>query len=59
MKSSSEGGGGFFLAMRILGEGMEILYLPAFFFFFFEVEMSLCTLIPLFMPLSVHSGSAS
>ena len=30
-----------------------------FFFFFFEVEISLRTLIPLFMPGSVHSGSAS
>ena len=30
-----------------------------FFFFFFEVEISLCALIPLSMPGSVHSGSAS
>ena len=30
-----------------------------FFFFFFEVQISLHTLIPLFMPGSVHSGSAS
>ena len=29
------------------------------FFFFFEVEISSCTLIPLFMPGSVHSGSVS
>ena len=30
-----------------------------FFFFFFEVEINLRTLIPLFRPRSVHSGSAS
>ena len=29
------------------------------FFFFFKVEIILCTLIPLFMPGSVHSGSVS
>ena len=31
----------------------------AFFFFFFKVEISSRTLIPLFRPGSVHSGSAS
>ena len=30
-----------------------------FLFFFFEVEISLCTLIPLFAPELVHSGSTS
>ena len=50
---------------RILGECSIIHFLPAFFhlyffliFFFFEVEISLRTLISL-MPGSVHCGSAS
>ena len=34
-------------------------FLACAFFFFFEVESSLCTLIPLFMPGSVHSGSVN
>ena len=38
------GGGGFFFACKD---------------FFFKVEISLCTLLPLFTPGSVHSGSAS
>ena len=51
---------------RNLGEGSTINYPPAlfsffsfffFFFFFFKVEISSRTLLPLFMPLSVHSGS--
>ena len=50
---------------RILGEHSTIHSLPAlvfllfFFFLFFEVEISLHMLIPLFLPGSVHSGSAS
>ena len=43
---------------RILGECSTIHSLPTlFFFFFFEVEISLRTQIPLFMPGSNHSGS--
>ena len=38
-------------------ECLTICSLPAL--FFFEVEISLHTLIPLFMPWSVHSGSVS
>ena len=50
---------------RILGECSTFIPACAFFllsssfFFFFEVEISLKTLIPLFMPGSVHSGSAN
>ena len=44
---------------RILGECSTIHSLPALFFFFFKVEISLRTLIPLFSPESVHCGSAS
>ena len=43
---------------RILGECSTIHSLPAFFFFFL-VEIISCTLIALFRPGSVHSGSAS
>ena len=52
---------------RISGECSTIHFLPAlflspclrlFFFFFFDVQISSRTLIPLFMPGSVHSGSA-
>ena len=43
---------------RILGE-CSTIHFPPVLFFFFEVEISLLTLIPLFMPGSVHSGSAS
>ena len=42
---------------RVLGECLTIHSLPVL--FFFKVEISLHTLIPLFMPESVHSGSAS
>ena len=52
-------GDGFFLACEDFGRLFEIQSPPAFFFFFFEVEISLRTLIPLFMPGSVHSGSVS
>ena len=48
----------FFSLARIFGECSTIYCLPALFFFFFEVEITLRTLIPLFMPGSVHSGSA-
>ena len=44
---------------RILGKCSTIHSPPALFFFFFKVEMSLRTLIPLFTPGLVHSGSAS
>ena len=46
------------LAM-ILGECLIIYSPPALFFFFFKVEISSRTLIPFFLPGSVHSGSAS
>ena len=48
----------FSLLVRILGERSSISRLR-FFFFFNEVEISSRTLIPFFMPGSVHSGSAS
>ena len=56
--------GFFFLAWRILGECSSIHSPPAlsfflFFVFFFLVDISSRALIPLFMPESVHSGSAS
>ena len=48
-----------FLACEDSGRIFDHSY-PAFaFFFFFRVESSSRTLIPLFMPGSVHSGSAS
>ena len=56
---SGSGSCGLFLT-RIFRECSTIQFMPAlFFFFFFEVEISLCTLILLFRPGSVHSGSAS
>ena len=48
-------GGGFFHASEDLGECSIVHSLSAP-FFFFEMEISLRTLIPLFMPGSVHSG---
>ena len=45
----------FFSLLRILGEHSTISCLR--FFFFFKVEISSRTLIPLFMPVSAHSGS--
>ena len=42
---------------RILGECSTIHFLPAL--FFFKLEISSRTLIPLFRPGSVHIGSAS
>ena len=45
---------------RIFGECSTIDFPAcAFFFFLFQVEISLRTLIPLFTPASVHNGSAS
>ena len=46
---------------RILGECSTFFLRLGFFllFFFFKVEISSHTLIPLFRPGSVHSGSAS
>ena len=53
--------GGFFLACEDFGGKKVRPFIPRlrFFFFFFEVEISSRTLIPLFRPGSVHSGSAS
>ena len=34
-------------------------FIPSLCFFFFKLEIRSCTLIPLFMPESVHTGSAS
>ena len=51
--------GGFFLACEDLGRMFDHSFPPQHFFFFLEVEISSRTLIPLFMPGSVHSGSAS
>ena len=42
--------------VRTLGEGSMIPHLG---FYFFEVEISLCIPAALFLPGSVHSGSAS
>ena len=50
----------FFSLARIFGECSTIRSSPALLLlFFFKVKISSCTLIPLFMPESVHSGSAS
>ena len=51
------GGGGFFLACENLG-GIFNYSFPTCNFFFFFFEISLRTLIPLFVPGSVHGGSA-
>ena len=57
------GGDGFFLAREDLGRMFDSSFPAcAFFFFssfFFKVEISLSTLISLFKPRLVHSGSAS
>ena len=51
--------GGFLLACEDLGRMFDNSF-PSFdFFFFFKVEIRSRTLIPLFRPGSVHSGSAS
>ena len=44
---------------RTLGDGLKIHSPPALYYYFLEVEISLCTPIPLCRPGSVHSGSAS
>ena len=52
--------GGFLLACEGSGGMFDHSFSAwAFFFFFFKVEINSRTLIPLFMPGSVHSGSAS
>ena len=60
--SGGSGGGGFFLACGNLGRMFDHSF-PAcaflFIYLFFEAEISSRTLIPLFMPGSVHSGSVS
>ena len=53
----SIGGGGIFSLARIWGECSTFHSPPAL--FFFNVEISLRTLIPIFRPGSVHSGSAN
>ena len=54
------GGGGFFPRSRGFWENVRpFIPLLRFFHFIFKVEISSCTLIPLFRPGSVHSGSAS
>ena len=50
-------GGFFFLACEDFGRMFDHSF-PACSFFFFVVEISPCTLVPLFMPGSVYSGSA-
>ena len=54
-----DGGGGFFLTYEDLGRMFDRSFpnCPVSLFLFFEVEISLGTVIPLFMPGSVHSGS--
>ena len=56
-KKGGGGSGGFFLAYEDFGRMFGNSF-PAC-TFFFKVEICLCTLIPLFRPESVHSGSAS
>ena len=51
-------GGGFFLTCDDFGRMFEHSF-PACTFFYIKVEISSHTLIPLFRPGSVHSGSAS
>ena len=62
--TSATGHGGVVLAFssraRILGRMFDNSFPAcAFFLLFFKVEISSCTLIPLFRPGSVHNGSAS
>ena len=47
-----------FSRLRGFGENVR-LFIPRLRFFFFNVEISLRTLIPIFRPGSVHSGSAN
>ena len=53
------GDGGFFFACEDLWRMFNNSFPTCTFFFFFKVEMRLCTLITLFWTGSVHSGSAS
>ena len=53
---SARGGGGFFLAYEDLG---RMFPLNPRLRIFFKLEINSRTLIPLFMPGTVHSGSAS
>ena len=55
----TESGGGFILARNDFWEIVQALIPHQHIFFSFEMEISLHTLIPLFIPGSVHSGSAS
>ena len=57
-KRNLGGCGGFFLACEELGEESMIHSPPALFFFFFKVEISSCTPVPLFRRGSDHCGSA-
>ena len=59
MKHSTCGGGGFFLARENFGRMFNDPFPACAFFFFFEVQIRLRTLIPLFRPGSAHSGPAS
>ena len=56
---SGSGGGGFFLACVDFGRMLDPSFPACAAFFFFKVKISSRTLIPLFRPGSVHSGSAS
>ena len=56
----TRGGDGFFLAREDFGRMFHYSFpVGAFFFFFCKAEISSRTLIQIFMPGSVHSGSAS
>ena len=58
LEAITGGGGGFVLVCEDLGRMFDNLF-PAYAFFFFKVEISSRTLIPILRPGSVHSGSAS
>ena len=53
------GGGGFFLMCEDFGRMFNSSFPACVFFFFFKVEISSRTLIPLFWPESVQSGSTN
>ena len=59
LKSLRSGGGSFFTSADFGRMFYHSFPACAFFFFFFEVEISSHTFIPFFRPGSVHSGSAS
>ena len=52
-------GSGFFLACQDFGTMFDHSFPACTFFVCFEMEISSCTPVPLFMPESVHSGSVS